>query len=135
MNVRQAVPFFMVADMPASLRFYVDGLGFRVTKRWEPRGFVERCWLEIDGAAIMLQQYREGHVPTDVRGAGVSVCFQCDDALMLYTGFVAHGVTPKRPFVGNNMWVVAVVDPDGYRLDFESATEVPEEAEYDPAIH
>ena len=28
-NVRQAVPFFGVTDIDASLRFYVDGLGFR----------------------------------------------------------------------------------------------------------
>jgi len=27
-NVTQAVPFFNVTDMAASLRFYVDGLGF-----------------------------------------------------------------------------------------------------------
>jgi catechol 2,3-dioxygenase-like lactoylglutathione lyase family enzyme len=30
-NVEQAVPFFMVSDMDASLRFYVDGLGFEMT--------------------------------------------------------------------------------------------------------
>jgi hypothetical protein len=27
-NVKQAVPFFRVTDIEASLRFYVDGLGF-----------------------------------------------------------------------------------------------------------
>ena len=31
-NVEQAVPFFMVTKMEASLRFYVDGLGFETTK-------------------------------------------------------------------------------------------------------
>ena len=30
-NVKQAVPFFMVTNIEASLRFYVDGLGFTVT--------------------------------------------------------------------------------------------------------
>ena len=35
-NVRQAVPFFHVKDIEASLRFYVDGLGFTMTRRWEP---------------------------------------------------------------------------------------------------
>jgi catechol 2,3-dioxygenase-like lactoylglutathione lyase family enzyme len=29
-NVKQAVPFFGVTNMEASLRFYVDGLGFKV---------------------------------------------------------------------------------------------------------
>ena len=37
-NVTQAVPFFMVANMEASLRFYVDGLGFEMTRKWTPRG-------------------------------------------------------------------------------------------------
>ena len=29
-NVKQAVPFFSVHDMERSVRFYIDGLGFRV---------------------------------------------------------------------------------------------------------
>lgn len=32
-NVKQAVPFFGVINMQASLQFYVDGLGFKM-KRW-----------------------------------------------------------------------------------------------------
>jgi catechol 2,3-dioxygenase-like lactoylglutathione lyase family enzyme len=36
-NVKQAVPFFMVTDIEASLRFYVDGLGFQITKEWRPQ--------------------------------------------------------------------------------------------------
>jgi hypothetical protein len=28
------------------------------------------------------------------------------------------------------MWVTSLSDPDGYRLDFESDTDVPEETEY-----
>ena len=30
-NVRQAVPFFGVLSMEASLRYYVEGLGFTMT--------------------------------------------------------------------------------------------------------
>ena len=32
-NGKQAVPLFCVTNMEASLRFYVDGLGFKM-KRW-----------------------------------------------------------------------------------------------------
>jgi hypothetical protein len=32
-NIRQAVPLFGVKDIEASLRFYVDGLGFTMTRR------------------------------------------------------------------------------------------------------
>ena len=37
-NVKQAVPFFNVTDIEASLRFYVDGLGCVMTKEWLQRG-------------------------------------------------------------------------------------------------
>ena len=134
-NLRQAVPFFMVADMAASLRFYVEGLGFAKTREWTPHGAIEWCWLEREGVALMLQVYREGRIPADSRGVGVSVCFQCQDALALYREFVGRGLTPKNPFVGNAMWVVVIQDPDGYTLDFESQTDVPEETEYDAAQH
>jgi catechol 2,3-dioxygenase-like lactoylglutathione lyase family enzyme len=135
MTIRQAVPFFMVADMDASLRFYVDGLGFTKTRDWTPNGAIEWCWLERDGVALMLQAYRAGRMPEDTRGVGVSVCFQCTDALALYRAFTGRGLTPKRPFVGNGMWVVVIKDPDGYTLDFESETDVPEETEYDALQH
>jgi hypothetical protein len=33
----------------------------------------------------------------------------------------------SEPQVGNSMWVTSLRDPDGYRLDFESTTDVPED--------
>lgn len=132
-NVQQAVPFFMVRDIDASLRFYVDGLGFRKTMQWTPDGKLEWCWLVIGDAAIMLQEYRKSgphtNAPADKLGVGVSICFTCRDAIALYREFKARGVDAKRPFVGNHMWVTSVADPDGYRLDFESPTDAPEESE------
>ena len=56
-NLRQAVPFFNVKDIEASLRFYVDGLGFAITRQWNPGGRLRWCWLELDGVAIILQEY------------------------------------------------------------------------------
>jgi hypothetical protein len=35
-NVKQAVPFFGVTNMESSLRFYVDGLGFKMKNCWMP---------------------------------------------------------------------------------------------------
>jgi uncharacterized glyoxalase superfamily protein PhnB len=129
-NVEQAVPFLMVANMESSLRFYVDGLGFEMTRKWTPRGTIEWCWLQLGGAALMLQEYREGRVPQAKRGEGVSVCFQCKDALALYHAFTARGIQARNPFVGNAMWVTVLTDPDGYKLDFESPTDEREETEY-----
>lgn len=133
-DLKQIVPFFAVADIEASVRFYVDGLGFQMTKQWTPGGKLRWCWLERDGVALMLQQFQtEGHdgrVPESKVGVGVSIVFICADALALYREFKSRGLDPSRPFVGNNMWVTSLSDPDGYRLEWESDTDVPEGTEF-----
>jgi lactoylglutathione lyase len=106
-NVKQAVPFFGVSNVEESLRFYVHGLGFEMTKKWIDEGKLRWCWL--------------------------SVCFMCEDALAIYRDTASRGIKVSRnPFVGNGLWVVSFSDPDGYRIDFESPTDVPEETEYAP---
>lgn len=135
-NVQQAVPFFRVSNMEESLRFYVDGLGFVMTKKWIPDndGKVRWCWLQHGSAAIMLQEFRKedpnAWKAESKVGVGVSICFQCQDALAIYKEITARGIAAKRPFVGNGMWVTMVQDPDGYKLEFESFTNVPEETVY-----
>jgi catechol 2,3-dioxygenase-like lactoylglutathione lyase family enzyme len=132
-NVEQAIPFFRVTNMETSLRFYVEGLGFAMTQKWIPDGDgkIRWCWLQHGNAAIMLQEYRKegpnSWVPDGKLGVGVSICFQCKDALALYKDFRSRKIEAKRPFVGNAMWVTSVQDPDGYNLEFESFTDVPEE--------
>ena len=130
-NLTQVVPFLGVTDIERSLRFYLDGLGFAIKHKWEPEGRIRWCWLTRGGASLMLQEYvKEGHGgrrPEGVLGQGVSLSFQCEDALALYREFRSRGLEPSEPFVGNNMWVTGLSDPDGYRLDFESVTDVQEE--------
>jgi len=133
-SIRLAVPLFGVRDIEASLRFYVDGLGFEMTKRWAPEGRIRWCWLELDDVAVMLQEYwkdgRPGGSPAGALGQGVCICFMCTDAISLYHNAKVRGLEPATPFVGNGLWVTSFVDPDGYRLDFESPTDAPEESIY-----
>jgi lactoylglutathione lyase len=130
-NVRQAVPFFAVSNMEDSLRFYVDGLGFEMTLKWIDEGTIRWCWLERGGAALMLQDFRREDgkpwSPEGALGLGVSIMFICDDALAIYREVTSRGIQASRPFVGNGMWVTSLRDPDGYRVEFESRTDVPEE--------
>jgi lactoylglutathione lyase len=133
-NVQQAIPFFMVSNLEASLRFYVEGLGFTMTKQWIDDGKLRWCWLQLGNAAIMLQEYHPSKIPTAKRGEGISVCFQCKDALAIYQDALAQGLQPREPFVGNALWVTSFIDPDGYKLDFESPTNVPEETTYSEAF-
>ena len=147
-NVKQAVPFFWVRNMDASLKLYVEGLGFKIKQRWipdraedHPDGRIRWCWLESGGAAIMLQEFRkegDGKISLEGRiteipeklGLGVSINFQCEDALALYREFKLRGVQIARtPFVGNRLWCVKVIDPDGYILWFNSPTDAAEESE------
>lgn len=133
-NIKLAVPFLAVADMEASLRFYTEDLGFTMTKQWTPSGKIEWCWLERDAVALMLQgPWRDKEQPLEPEKkpkSGPTLSFQCEDALALYHEFKERGVPMKEPFVGNGMWVVVLNDPDGYHLDFESITDVPEETTY-----
>ena len=139
-DIRQAVPLLGIVSMEASLRFYVDGLGFTMTNKWIDEGVLRWCWLQHGGAAIMLQEYRPEWVPgTGAKsphgkgatvGLGVSLNFMCRDAIAFYKAVVARGIAAKRPFVGNRMWVTGITDPDGYELFFESETDAPEESEW-----
>jgi lactoylglutathione lyase len=133
-NVQQAVPFFFVRDIEASVRYYVGGLGFAMTLSWTPEGKLRWCWLQNGGAALMLQEFRSDgrHAPqpTEKLGVGVSVYFICENALAIYREITARGITASKPFVGNGMWVTSLTDPDGYQIHFESVTDAPEETEY-----
>ena len=133
MNLKQAVPFFNVTNIEASLRFYVDGLGFTMTSFWKPEGKLRWCMLQRDGVNLMLQEYLPANLPQEKLGTGVAINFFCKDAVALYHEFKARNIEASRPFVGNGMWVTAVTDPDGYRLEFQSITDAPEESEYSEA--
>jgi catechol 2,3-dioxygenase-like lactoylglutathione lyase family enzyme len=129
--VRQVVPFLAVSHVESSLRFYVDGLGFEVLERWVDDGTIRWCRLQREGASLMLQDFRrDGGLlwsPDAPLGVGVSIVFLCDDATTIWREAVESGVQASRPFVGNGMWVTTLRDPDGYRIEFESPTDVPEE--------
>jgi len=125
LNVKQSVPFFMVTNMDRSLNFYVERIGFTIKHQWEPREKIEWCWLQLDNASIMLQEYRQ-NLPTEKLGEGVSIYFICEDALTIYNHIIFNELSAPEPFVGNNMWVIGLTDPDGYNIFFESPTDVPE---------
>jgi lactoylglutathione lyase len=133
-NVKQAVPFFWVADIEGSVRYYIDGLGFEMTKKWIHQGKLRWCWLQIGDAALMLQEFWKAgphaNVPEGKLGTGVSICFTCEDTLAIYREVTSRGIQASRPFVGNGMWVTSLSDPDGYQIDFESYTDVPEDTKY-----
>jgi lactoylglutathione lyase len=130
-NVRNVVPFLRVSNMEESVRYYLDGLGFTMKNKWVVGGKLRWCWLAIGGAALMLQEFpAEGHdawLPEGKVGEGVSLVFTCEDAVAIYRDVTSRGLQASEPQVGNAMWVTSLSDPDGYRIDFASATDTPED--------
>ena len=123
MRVQQTVPLLLVSDISASREFYCRGLGFEVTRKWEPDGQLAWCWLVLGGAALMLQQAEEEDPPKATWAKGVTIYFLCEDAEAVYRGVTDRGVRATRPktaFYGMNQTVAT--DPDGYVLCFESPT-------------
>jgi lactoylglutathione lyase len=133
-GVQRLVPLLMVQDMDRSLRFYAQGLQFDVKNTWTPEGRIRWCWLELGGAALMLQEWVANDPrrtnPREHVGAGVGFNYQCQDAIAFYKIAKARGLSVETPFVGNSMWVTSLIDPDGYRLHFASPTNAPEESQY-----
>jgi lactoylglutathione lyase len=121
MNVKEVVPFLLVSSMERSIRFYIDGLGFEMRNKWEPDCQLRWCWLTLGGASLMLQEFATAP-PTP---GGINLTFTCDDAIALYHQYRALGAS--EPQVGNGLWVTQLADPDGYKLFFESPTDVAEE--------
>jgi catechol 2,3-dioxygenase-like lactoylglutathione lyase family enzyme len=130
-NITEVVPFLHVSNMQRSVSYYIEGLGFAMKHRWAPDGTLRWCWLSRGGASLMLQQFpTEGHDswrPQGKVGDGFSLCFTCEDAVAFFHEVRGRGIEASEPQVGNSMWVTGLTDPDGFRLFFESATEVPEE--------
>jgi catechol 2,3-dioxygenase-like lactoylglutathione lyase family enzyme len=129
-NIAEVVPFLRVADMPASLQFYTGGLDARIAARWEPEGELRWCRLELGGSSLMLQTFGpalSARAAGRELGLGVSLAFQCADAVALYHDFRSRGIDASEPTVGNGLWNTSVTDPDGYVLEFASPTELPEE--------
>ena len=113
-DVRQVVPFLSVTNMEASLRFYVDGLGFKMNRWWipdegqddyEPDGRIRWCWLELGDAAIMLQELMPARNSKETLGRGFKVCFQCEDALELHRQFKLRGGPKREPSNGREPFV------------------------------
>src|ERR1700710_2929985 len=54
LHVTGTVTLLQVFDMPASLHFYRDLLGFEIVQRSQPNDHCGWAWLRLDGSEIML---------------------------------------------------------------------------------
>ncbi|MEZ4621959.1 MAG: VOC family protein [Caldilineaceae bacterium] len=124
------MPFLAVSNLAASVRYYVDGLGFSMTQQWVDNDKLRWCHLQQGGVGLMLQEFAtKGHdswTPAGKVGEGVTLYFICTDALAIYDAIRAKQIAATEPIVSNGLWLTTLIDPDGYQPAFESKTDVPE---------
>jgi len=126
-QVRGLSPLIEVFDMPTSLAFYRDKLGFRVTGdsgQGDESGWV---MLELGDATIMLNTaYDDGERPDSPNPVRIAahhdtcIYFGCPDVDGAYEHMLANGIATKPPNVAPyGMKQLYVSDPDNYNLCFQ----------------
>lgn len=113
-----------VFDMPTSLAFYRDVLGFEVVSDVPPDDQCDWVMLKIHESELMLNTAYEAHErppsPDPARIAAhkdVSLFFDCEDADAAYAYLRERGIAAKPPKVAPyGMKQVYLRDPDGYEI-------------------
>jgi glyoxylase I family protein len=126
-EIRGLAPLLQVFDMPRSVAFYRDILGFEVAGTSAPGPQFDWALLRRDGIELMLNTAYESHerppAPDPLRVAAhddTALYFGCPDPDEAYTHLRAHGVNVKPPVIRHyGMKQLYVSDPDGYSLCFQ----------------
>ena len=128
-EVRGVCTLLQVFDMPTSLQFYRDVLGFTVVDTSDPRAGdrADWCLLRLDASEIMLNTAYEGperpQKPEASRvAAHADIClyFGCPDVDGAFRHLRAKGLDVKAPTrAPYGMKQLYVSDPDGYGLCFQ----------------
>lgn len=121
-QVRGIWPLLPVTDLPGTVAFWTERLGFSVVGKAESDDGVFWCRLAREGASLMLQQVDAG---TDGRTVGgISLYFVCADVGALHDEFSSRGLeldAPSEAYYG--MLQLFIPEPNGYDVCFESPTD------------
>jgi glyoxylase I family protein len=98
-NVEGLAPLIQVFDMPTSVAFYRDNLGFELVMQSQPGPDFDWCLLRLNGTELMLNTaYERQHRPSvpDTTRVGAhedtALYFACRDVDAAYTHLRAKGV-------------------------------------------
>jgi glyoxylase I family protein len=122
-------PYFEVFDMPTSIHFYRDLLGFEIVNTSPALGGKDKfhwCMLRLGPAYLMLNDVyefdnerpsREEHMAVR-KHRDVCLFFGCPDVDGAYAEFLAKGVEIDRPpkVAHYGMKQLFFSDPDGFGL-------------------
>jgi len=130
LDVRGLTPLLQVYDMPASVRFYRDLLGFEIVATSPELGedSFHWAWLRLGGADLMLNTAFEfdSERPAEREPARTAahedtgLFIGCPDVDAAYEELRAKGAPVKPPVVAPyGMKQMYLHDPDGYALCFQ----------------
>jgi len=127
LELRGLAPLLQVFDMPTSLHFYRDLLGFEVVSRSTAGDDCGWALLRLNGLELMLNTaYETGKRPAApdpariAAHADTALFFGCPDVEKAYTELHATGIDVQKPVVRDyGMKQLSVFDPDGFELCFQ----------------
>jgi uncharacterized glyoxalase superfamily protein PhnB len=129
LDLKGMTPLLQVFDMPTSMNFYCDTLGFEVFMVDDPKKAPNHDWVWLKRGEIELMlntAYESGHRPAtaDARriAAHDDVCFyfSAPDVDAVYEELSAKGLTMGKPKIAPyGMKQLYLHDPDGYNLCFQ----------------
>ena len=131
-DVYDTTTLLEVFDMPTSIAFYCDLLGFEIVREWGAKNDrPEWATLKLGGATLMLNAaYEDDERPLTpdtgrTRGhADAELYFSCESADDVYAYLRRQGCEVQQPQVTfYGMKQVWLDDPDSFRLCFQSPVE------------
>lgn len=137
LTVDGMAPLIQVFDMPTSVAFYRDVLGFEILTTSPPRGRddFDWAWLRLDGVDVMLNTaYEEDtrpHQPDASRlTAHGDTCFffGCRDVDAAYEELRSQGIDLQPPKIAPyGMKQLYFNDPDGFSICLQWRVDEPTE--------
>ena len=131
LNLEGLTPLMMVYDMPASIRFYRDTLGFEIVSTSRAIGGEDHfgwAWLRLGDVDLMLNTAYEVDTerpaapdPQRIAGHQDTVLYLgCRDVDAAYQHLLANGVSVNPPKIASyGMKQLYVQDPGGFELCFQ----------------
>src|SRR5437016_4665444 len=133
-DVQGMTPLLYVFDMPTSIKFYCEVLGFQIAiTDGKPAPDFDWALLRLDGAELMLNTAYDGNdrpaLPDPRRVTShqdIELYFAAPDVDAIYTDLSAKGIDLKTPTVAPyGMKQLRLRDPDGFGLCFQWRVEQP----------
>ena len=126
-EIRGLAPLLQVFDMPTSIRFYRDVLGFEIIHQSTEGDHFDWALLRLGNAELMLNTaYESDSRPESPDGARIAahedttLYFGCPNVDATYEYLTSKGVQTKPPTTAPyGMRQLYLLDPDGYSLCFQ----------------